>query len=147
MRRQHGSPFPLDAAEPADVIRRGAEPLDVHDVRCERVQATHRTMDARHVLEPLQDEARAGARSASKDTSAQRCEHVVTAIAVHLRLRPEQVRRRKHVDVMAAASERRGEGVVVRRREARRIEERDAHQRLREKTTGAARMNTAKRKK
>ncbi len=103
------------------------EPLDVHDVRRERLDAAEETADAWQVLRALHDPAQSGARLVSQQSAGPRDEHLLTDVAVRARRPVEQERRGQEVHVVATLAERRGEAVVVGRREAERVDEGDPH--------------------
>ena len=108
--------------------KRGSdEPLHVHDVRLELAQPAREAADARQVLEPLDDVARARARIAREYPAADRQEELVAAIADRRGNGPERKGRREQIDGVAATRERARKTVVVRRRRARRIDDGDTH--------------------
>ena len=100
-------------------LRRG-QPLDVEDVG---VEAAERGEPERM----LGDLERQAQPRAAEDARRERIEELAARVSVRLRRVAEAEARGDELDVRARPRERRGELVVVRRREGRWIGEQDAH--------------------
>jgi len=106
--------------EEVRVQLRGWEPLHVEDVR---VNAAQRSEPER-VLRDLDRQAQ---RRPAEDPRREGVEELPAAVSLRLRSDAEAKARGDELDVRPSAREGRGELVVVRRREGRRIGEQDAH--------------------
>src|SRR4029077_4951506 len=104
----HGGTF--EAAQPVDVVPRDREPLDVGDVRVERVNAPQEPRRARDALGALQQQTKPRARPPTHKPGRQWKEDLVSAVALRLGHVAVRERRGQERDVVAAAGGRRGGG-------------------------------------
>jgi hypothetical protein len=125
VRGQHGRVARGQPAQPMDVVARDREPLHVHDIGAKRTHAMQQAQGARPVLEPLQHDPRPAPRRAAEQPRRERQEDLLAPVAVGLGHVAVREGRGEQRDVVAAPGERRCERMVVGRREARRVEDRD----------------------
>ena len=129
----HQSPGPSVTEHALDL--RPGEPLDMRDVRLERVDPADEPADARQILDALEELADACARRLSQQPARVREEELLPRVARRRWRMIEEERRRQQAHVVSTLAESRSESVVVGRRVAKRIDERDLHARPRVSVT------------
>ncbi len=127
VRGEDDRPFSPHRLQPAQVVARQAQPLDVQHVGVDARDLLRHAPRAGHVLEALGEEPQPGARVAAQQPGAAREEHVVLAVAVRRRQLREREARGEQVDVVTAPCQRPGEAAIVGQRVADRIGEADPH--------------------
>ena len=125
---EHRPPLRSELPYPACVDARPRKPLEVDDVRLQGRDPPPEAQNARPVLDGLQRQAQRRAREAARQPRREWEEELVAAVAVRRGRVVVGERRGKEVDVEPAPRQRCREPVVVRRREARGVDQRDAHQ-------------------